>query len=117
MLFAQSPDARADEEETERNDEGGGGRHESIGDDAVVEGVAGGSQDGKRRHIRAEKRQQEDVGAEGAAGDEEFLGLFAVLGCTEGEDSDVQDDGQVDEDEDGGNQGRLSSSEGRFDSR
>ena len=46
----------------ERDDEGGRRSHQAVGDDAVVEGVAGGAEDGERRHVGPEHGEQEDGG-------------------------------------------------------
>ena len=44
--------------------------HQSEGGDVVRKGVAGRAQDGKRRHVGAEERGQEDVGSYRSAREE-----------------------------------------------
>ena len=104
---AERPHARADEEERQRNHERRRRGHQAEGDDAVGEGVAGGAEDRERRHVRAEERQQEHHRAERAAGEEVVL-RFVIRrpAMPEREDADVEDDGEIGEDEDRGNQRR-----------
>jgi hypothetical protein len=62
VALAERPEARADREQAERNNQRGRGRHQAVGDDAVGEGVARRAEDRERRHVGAEQRQHEHTG-------------------------------------------------------
>ena len=57
------------------------------------------SQDGKRRHIRPEEREQEDRLSERAIGQKVIFRRMLTDLAPEGEDADIDDDGKVGEDE------------------
>ena len=81
--------------------EPGGRGHQAEGHDAVGKGVTRRAQHGKRRHVRAEERGQEDVGPHGAAREEVLLGAFVRAAMAEREDADVQHHREVGKDDDG----------------
>ena len=110
IALAERPEARADHEDAERNDQRRRGCHQPIGDDAVREGVTRCAQDGERRHVRAEQRQQEHNRAERASGQEVVLRVRLLRGRAAREDPDVQDDRQIRKDDGGRNHRRELSS-------
>ena len=104
VALAERPQPRADEEQRQRNDERRRRRHQAEGDDAVAEGVTGGAEDGERRHVGAEQRQQEDGRPERTAGEEILLGRGGALAVAPREDADVENGREIGEDDDRRNQ-------------
>ncbi len=62
-------------------------------------GVAGGAQDGERRHVGAEERQQKHGGPERPSGEEEVLRIGLLRRRAAGDETDREDGGQVNEDD------------------
>src|SRR5262249_34712618 len=99
VTFTHRPDARADQKQRQRHDQRRRRSHQSVSHNAVREGVTGRTEDSERRHVRAEKREQKDDLAERTVGQKViFRRVFADF-TSKGEDSNVDDDRQIGEDE------------------
>src|ERR1044072_6624413 len=82
VLLAECPDARADQEDRERNHEAGRRRHQSERHDAVVECMARRSENRERGHVRAEEREQEHEWTKRPARQEVVFSFFFAFRMT-----------------------------------
>ena len=100
--LAHRPEAGADEEQGERDDQRRRRGHHPEHADAHAVRHPGASDDGEGGHVRGEQRQEEDDRPDRAAGEEEVF--TRLLAPAEREDADVEHHRQVNENRGSGNE-------------
>src|SRR5258708_416341 len=82
--LAQRPQPGAYKKDCERNNERRGGGHQPVNANALAISLARTAEDGESSHVGREDGQKENHRADGAAGEEEILGVrFAFSECDE----------------------------------